>query len=132
MDSPVPLRNKLSGQDEEYVRRHVQVKHAFRVMFHPSILSHLTLTTIFQFQGKLEILLPTATDSVLCDYVLVMVGNKKTRCQIANDLEVKNFITMMLVSFSSIVECISESQSLPRHFLEIKRARILLSGFGSC
>ncbi len=39
-------------------------------------------------QGKLELYLPTATDSVLCDYVLVMVGNKKTRLQIANDLEV--------------------------------------------
>lgn len=45
-----------------------------------------------QHQGKLEIYLPTATDSVLCDYVLVMVGNKKTRCQIANDLEVTGFV----------------------------------------
>ena len=39
-------------------------------------------------QAKLEQYLPTATDSVLCDYVIVMVGNKKTSRQVALDLEV--------------------------------------------
>lgn len=39
-------------------------------------------------QAKLEHYLPTATDSVLCDYVLVMVGNKKNSRQVALDLEV--------------------------------------------
>jgi len=39
-------------------------------------------------QAKLVYYIPTATDSVLCDYVLVMVGNKKTSRQVALDLEV--------------------------------------------
>lgn len=39
-------------------------------------------------QAKLVHYIPTATDSVLCDYVLVMVGNKKTLRQVALDLEV--------------------------------------------
>jgi hypothetical protein len=39
-------------------------------------------------QVKLEGFLPSATDSVLCDYVLVMLGNRKTSRQVALDLEV--------------------------------------------
>lgn len=45
-------------------------------------------------QAKIEHYLPTATDSVLCDYVLVMVGNKKTSRQVAQDLEVRHFSPM--------------------------------------
>ena len=45
------------------------------------------LTSPGRTQAKLEEYLPTATDSVLCDYVLVMVGNKKTSRQVALDLE---------------------------------------------
>ena len=40
-------------------------------------------------QAKLEEYLPTATDSVLCDYVLVMVGNRKNSRQVSLDLEVE-------------------------------------------
>ena len=40
-------------------------------------------------QAKLEHFLPTATDNVLRDYVLVMVANRKTSRQIAVDLEVR-------------------------------------------
>ena len=41
-------------------------------------------------QAKLEEYLPTATDSVLCDYVLVMVGNRKSSRQVSLDLEVES------------------------------------------
>ena len=44
-------------------------------------------------QAKLEHYLPTATDSVLCDYVIVMVGNKKTSSQVALDLEVSSVLS---------------------------------------
>jgi hypothetical protein len=95
MDAPVPLSSKLAGQDEEYVRRHVQVVEQNSLMHNSALFIHNCtrsrhLTLKFVRQGKLEIYIPTATDSVLCDYVLVMVGNKKTRSQIANDLEVGN------------------------------------------
>jgi hypothetical protein len=39
--------------------------------------------------AKLEHYLPAATDTVLCDYVMVMVGNKKTSGQIMNELDVR-------------------------------------------
>jgi hypothetical protein len=68
--------------------------------------------------------LPTATDSVLCDYVLVMVGNKKTRSQIANDLEV--------ISFAPFYYFQHLTSELDRHFLGTKKAKNSLSGFGNC
>jgi hypothetical protein len=49
-------------------------------------------------QAKIEHYLPTATDSVLCDYVLVMVGNKKTSRQVALDLEVRQCSPLYLRS----------------------------------
>ena len=45
----------------------------------------------FFVQAKLEELLVSTTDSVLCDYVLVMVGNKKSSKQMATDLEARPF-----------------------------------------
>jgi hypothetical protein len=48
-----------------------------------------TPSLVARAQAKIEHYLPTATDSVLCDYVLVMVGNKKTSHQVALDLEVR-------------------------------------------
>jgi hypothetical protein len=50
-------------------------------------------------QAKLEHYLPTATDSVLCDYVLVMVGNKKNSRQVALDLEVSPRFAVGLTLF---------------------------------
>ena len=46
-------------------------------------------------QAKLEEYLPIATDSVLCDYVLAMVGNRKSSRQVSLDLEVERVFRNM-------------------------------------
>jgi len=62
-----------------------------------------------RIQAKLEFYLPNATDSVLCDYVMVMVGNQKTSEQIAQDLdaflgpdEAKEFVTWLWELLTSV------------------------------
>ena len=67
------------------------------------------LTPRARAQAKLEHYLPAATDSVLCDYVLVMVGNKKTSRQVAIDLEAflspdeaEEFVTWLWELLSSV------------------------------
>jgi len=67
------------------------------------------LTPRARAQAKLEHYLPAATDSVLCDYVLVMVGNKKTSRQVALDLEAflgpdeaEEFVTWLWELLSSV------------------------------
>jgi hypothetical protein len=49
-------------------------------------------------QQKLEEYLDATADTVLCDYVLVMIGNKKTAEQIQAELEVR--MLSGIVSFS--------------------------------
>ena len=58
----MPLTNKMTGEEEKMVKDKVQ--------------------------EKLEEYLSSVTDTVLCDYVLVMLGNKKNKGQVTNDLEV--------------------------------------------
>jgi len=61
-DTAMPLTNKMTGEEEKMVKDKVQ--------------------------EKLEEYLSSVTDTVLCDYVLVMLGNKKNKGQVTNDLEV--------------------------------------------